>query len=167
MAAWSFHGNQRPLLLSSRHTAPLARHLQCTALEASNDQDSGVSPTRRLGIAVVFLWFLIGGIAHFVATDAEMRIVPPYIPWPRAAVLVSGAFELLGAAGLLWSSTRRAAGLGLLVLTLLVTPAHFYMLQRPELFDVPYWALVARLPLQVALLALIAWSTSAFRARTS
>ena len=58
-------------------------------LEARNGQDSGVSPARRFGIAVVFLWFLIGGIAHFVATDAEMRIVPPYVPWPRAAVLVS------------------------------------------------------------------------------
>jgi uncharacterized membrane protein len=31
------------------------------------------------------------------------------------------------------------------------------MLQQPELFEVPYWALVLRLPLQVALLALIAW----------
>ena len=34
------------------------------------------------------------------------------------------------------------------------------MLQRPELFGVPYWALVLRLPVQVALLALIAWSTA-------
>jgi uncharacterized membrane protein len=44
-----------------------------------------------------------------------------------------------------------------------VTPAHFYMLQRAELFDVPYWALVLRLPIQVALLALIAWSTKPAR----
>ena len=116
--------------------------------------------SRRLGLAVVFLWFLIGGIAHFALTETEMRIVPPWIPWPRAAVLVSGVFELLGAAGLLWQPTRRAAGWGLFALTLAVTPAHFYMLQRPELFpSVPYWALLARLPLQVALLALIVWST--------
>lgn len=113
---------------------------------------------RRAGVAFVFLWFLAGGLAHFVATDLEMRIVPPIVPWPRAVVLVSGAFELLGAAGLLWSPTRRAAGIGLFVLTLAVTPAHLYMLQHPELFDVPHWALVLRLPLQVALLALIAWS---------
>ena len=113
---------------------------------------------RLVGLGFVFVWFAIGGLAHFVFTDAEMRIVPPGVPWPRTVVLVSGAFELLGAAGLLWRSTRRAAGLGLFALTIAVTPAHFYMLQRSELFDVPYWLLVLRLPVQAALLALIAWS---------
>ena len=112
------------------------------------------------GIGFVFVWFFIGGIAHFMFTEIEMRIVPPYIPWPRAAVLVTGVFELLGAAGLLWRPTRRAAGIGLFLLTLAVTPSHIYMLQRPELFDVPYWALVLRLPVQLALLVLIAWSTA-------
>ena len=117
--------------------------------------------SRRIGLGIVFLWFLIGGIAHFALTATEMRIVPPWVPWPRAAVLLSGVFELLGAAGLLWRPTRRAAGWGLFALTLAVTPAHFYMLQRPELFpSVPHWALIARLPLQVALLALIVWSTA-------
>lgn len=115
---------------------------------------------RIAGIVFVFLWFFLGGIAHFLLTQTEMRIVPPYIPWPRAAVLVSGVFELLGAAGLLWGKMRRAAGVGLFVLTLAVTPAHFYMLQYPELFGVPYWALLLRLPIQAALLALIAWSTA-------
>jgi uncharacterized membrane protein len=121
-----------------------------------------MSTPRLIGLAVVFLWFFIGGIAHFALTATEMRIVPPWVPWPRTAVLVSGVFELLGAAGLLWQPSRRAAGWGLFALTLAVTPAHFYMLQRPELFpSVPYWALIARLPLQVALLALIAWGTAA------
>ena len=87
-----------------------------------------------------------------------MQIVPPWVPWPRAAVLVSGVLELLGAAGLLWPRSRRSAAWGLFALTMAVTPAHVYMLQQPELFaSVPYWALVARLPLQVGLLALIAW----------
>ncbi len=120
-----------------------------------------MSQRRRAGLGFVFLWFLIGGIAHFALTDTEMLIVPPWFPWPRAAVLVSGVFELLGAAALLWRPTRRAAGWGLIALTLAVTPAHFYMLQQPELFpSVPFWALIARLPLQVALLALIWWSTA-------
>ena len=67
---------------------------------------------RRIGIVVVFLWFLVGGIAHFVATDVETSIVPPWVPWPRAMVLVSGAFELLGAAGLVFAAHATSRRLG-------------------------------------------------------
>ncbi len=119
---------------------------------------------RRIGLGVVFLWFFVGGIAHFVATDTETSIVPPWVPSPRFMVLLSGVFELLGAAGLVWPRTRRTAGWGLFALTIAVTPVHVWMLQRPDLFPaVPYWALVLRIPLQVALLALIVWSTNAPR----
>ena len=115
---------------------------------------------RTAGLWFVFLWFFVGGIAHFAFTEVEMRIVPPWMPWPRAAVLVSGMFELLGAVGLLWRPTRHWAGIGLILLTIAVTPAHFYMLERPDLFpSIPHWALITRLPVQVALLALIWWAT--------
>lgn len=135
--------------------APGARAERTTA--------SALSSAEVVGIAAVFLWFLAGGIAHFAFTASEMRIVPPAVPWPRAVVLISGAFELLGAAGLLWRPARRAAGIGLFMLTLAVTPANVYMLRHAELFDVPLWALWLRLPLQVGLLALIAWSTGLTR----
>jgi len=118
-----------------------------------------VSRIKRIGLGFVFLWFLVGGIAHFMATKVEMRIVPPNIPWPRKVVLISGGFELLGAFGVLMPLTRRWAGIGLFALTIAVTPANVYMLQSAESFQVPYWLLVVRLPAQVALLALIAWST--------
>lgn len=131
-------------------------HAQVQLIDAG---PPALSRGKRVGVGFVFLFFLFGGIAHFAFTELEMRIVPPYIPWPRAAVLVSGAFELLGAFGLLFAATRRAAGIGLFVLTIAVTPANVYMLQEAAQFDVPVWLLVVRLPLQVALLALIAWST--------
>lgn len=114
----------------------------------------------RIGIAIVFLWFFVGGIAHFAATETEMRIVPPYVPWHRTAVLASGVLELLGAAGLSWRPTRRYAGYLLFAVTIAVTPVHVWMLQTADRWPVPYWALVARLPLQAALLALILWSTA-------
>ncbi|VWX62946.1 conserved membrane hypothetical protein [Burkholderiales bacterium 8X] len=119
-----------------------------------------LSPSTSLRAAVAFLilWFGLGGVAHFVFTDVEMRIVPPYIPWRRAVVLISGGLELLGAAGLLHPATRRWAAWGLFLLTVAVTPANVYMLQQANEFPgIPYGLLVARLPLQVALLALIAW----------
>ena len=127
---------------------------------------SGGGIWRRIALGIVFLWFAVGGIAHFLATDAFVSIVPPWVPMPRAVVLLSGALELLGATGLLVPRTRRAAGLGLCLLTIAVTPANVHMLQHAGDYpDVPYWALVARLPLQLALLATIAWASGVFRSR--
>ena len=112
----------------------------------------------RVVLSFVFLWFFLGGIAHFAFTAAEMRAVPDWITWPYEAVLISGAFEFLGAIGLLWLRTRKAAAWGLAALTLAVTPANVYMYQHHELFSgVPVWALALRLPLQLVLLAAIVW----------
>ena len=121
---------------------------------------------RELGRGFVFLWFFVGGIAHFAAMQAEMNIVPPYIAHPQAAVMITGVLELMGALGLLFKPVRRAAGWGLFALTIAVTPANVYMLQHHESFSVPYWLLVVRLPMQVALLALIFWSTVRSAPRT-
>jgi uncharacterized membrane protein len=125
----------------------------------ASSQGASIQTAQRIGLILVFLWFLLGGVAHFSLTEVEMRIVPPSIPWPRAAVLISGVFELLGAIGILIPFTRRAAGIGLFLLTIAVTPANVYMLQHAELFNVPRWALIVRLPFQALLLALILWST--------
>lgn len=129
-------------------------------IELSGPRRPRLRGAQRIGLGFVFLWFLIGGIAHFAATGFEMRMVPPYIPAHRAMVWFSGVCELLGAAGLLWPATRRTAGWGLFALTIAVTPANLYMLQHRELFALPYSVLVLRLPLQIALLALILWSTA-------
>jgi uncharacterized membrane protein len=117
------------------------------------------SVLKLAGLGFVFLWFAVGGYFHFAAIETEMRIVPPSIPWPRAMVLISGVFEWLGAIGILIPVTRRAAGIGLFLLTIAVTPANIYMLQHAELFHTPIWALQVRLFVQVLLLALIIWST--------
>lgn len=66
-----------------------------------NTKPQALNWAMRVALSVVFVWFFVGGIAHFAFTDAQMRIIPPYVPWPRATVLISGVFELLGAVGLL------------------------------------------------------------------
>ncbi len=115
---------------------------------------------RYAGLVVVFIWFFAGGIGHFVLTDTFVRIVPPYIPFPRAAVYLSGAAELLGALALLSLRTRALAGVFLVALTLCVTPANVYMWMHPELFPgFSPTVLALRLVVQVLLLACIWWST--------
>ncbi|MEO8223428.1 MAG: hypothetical protein ABI661_01380 [Gammaproteobacteria bacterium] len=115
---------------------------------------------RYAGLTLVFLYFFGGGITHFTATDMFVKTVPPYIPAPLAMVYISGLCEILGAIGLWTRRWRRAAGTGLFILTLCVTPANVYMWMNPQLFpgmspDFLFW----RLPAQAVLLALIWWST--------
>ena len=115
---------------------------------------------RFLARLFVFAWFLIGGVMHFAKPNLFVRIVPPIVPYALAAVYVSGAFELLGAIGLWIAQTRSLAGYGLIMLTIAVTPANVFMLQHADSFnEVPYWALVARLPFQLLLIWLIWWCT--------
>jgi uncharacterized membrane protein len=118
---------------------------------------SAAGKARLAALVFVVLWFAVGGVAHFAFTEAEMRIVPPWMPWPREVVWITGILEVLGAAGLLWPRMRRAAGVGLFLLTVAVTPANVHMLLHAQDFDIPFGLLVARLPLQLLLLALIAW----------
>lgn len=120
---------------------------------------------KRAALAIVFVWFMIGGIGHFAAPEFFLKIVPPALPLRLEAVYLSGAFELLGALGLLYPRTRRAAGIGLVLLSVAVTPANIYMWLHPELFPaIPAPLLGWRLVLQVALIACIWWSTQPHQA---
>ena len=115
---------------------------------------------RYAGLAIVFLWFFAGGIAHFTMTDFFVAIVPPWVPWPLAAVYVSGVFEVILALLILWPVSRPMAGWGLILLTLAVTPANVHMWLNPDQFpDASETMLTARLFIQVLLLLLIWWST--------
>ena len=115
---------------------------------------------RRIGLAIVFSWFFFGGIGHFTSTEFFVSIVPPWVPWPLAAVYVSGVLEIAGALGVLYKPTRSLAGICLVLLTLAVTPANVHMFLNPEQFPyAPPFVLGLRLVIQVALLWCIWWST--------
>jgi uncharacterized membrane protein len=71
--------------------------------------------------------FVLVGIAHFVFEDFFLSIMPPWIPFHRACVLLSGVAEIAGGQGLLLERTRRAAAWGLLALLVAVFPANLWM----------------------------------------
>jgi uncharacterized membrane protein len=115
---------------------------------------------KKLALAIVVAWFLIGGLGHFVAPAFFAAIVPPWLSWPLAVVYVIGVFELLGAIGVLIYKYRSKAGIGLILLTLAVTPVNVYMWLNPEKFaDISENFLTFRLVFQIFLLWCIWWST--------
>lgn len=99
------------------------------------------------------------GVAHFVAPQPFVDIVPPYLPGALALVYLSGLFEVLGGLGLLLERTRVPAAWGLIALYVAVFPANIHMALHEVVptgtQPLPVWALWARLPLQ---LVFIGWA---------
>ena len=116
----------------------------------------------RIGLAVLFLG---AGAMHFAVPAAYDRIVPPYLPAPHTLVLISGACEVLGGAGLVLPFSRRFAAWGLVALLIAVMPANVQMaLDHAHWPNIPEWALWLRLPIQ---LPLIAWAWIYTRAKAA
>ena len=107
----------------------------------------------RLGRLVMGALYLGAGALHFLFTDTYTRIMPAYLPAHRELVLISGAAEMLGGAGILIPATRRPAAAGLIALLIAVFPANLTMITENQRFPtVPLWAAWVRLPLQLPLI---------------
>ena len=94
------------------------------------------------------------------------NITPDYLPAHLALVLISGAAEIAGGLGLLVPRTRRAAGVGLIVLLIVIFPANIGMAVNAEDHSIPEPLLWARLPLQPLLIWLV-YRASLRRARAT
>lgn len=100
-------------------------------------------------------FFTFAGTMHFVRPREYQAIMPPYVPYHREAVQVSGAGEILGGLAVA-AGRRRFARWWLLALLVAVFPANVFMAQYPAEVakrgvpadQIPRWLLWARLPLQ-------------------
>lgn len=64
------------------------------------------------------------GIAHFVAADAILPIMPAWVPAPRLVIVATGLCELAACLGLLTVRYRRLAGVMLALYAVCVFPAN-------------------------------------------
>ncbi len=116
---------------------------------------------RALSVVLLAVAFVGAGVLHLVKPQMFEAIVPPSLPAPRLLVLVSGVAEVLGGIGLLVPAVRPWAGWGLAALLVAVFPANLYMARESERFRrlAPRWLLLARLPLQLVLIAWVLWAS--------
>lgn len=113
----------------------------------------------RVPLLIIALFFLIGGVAHFVFTGFFVMAMPDYLGYHKELVLISGVFELLGAMGILIPKTRFLAGCGLIALIVAVYPANINMALHPERYpDIPEMFLYIRLPLQFLFVWFVWWA---------
>ena len=115
---------------------------------------------RSVSRIVLGLAFLAAGANHFWHPDFYVAIMPPYIPWHRPLVFLSGAAEMGLGALIFVPRWSRPAAWGLIALLIAVFPANLHMALHTDLFS---WASPAalwlRLPLQAALIAWAYWHT--------
>ena len=106
------------------------------------------------------LLFLAAGANHFRVPDFYVRLVPPYLPWPRQLVYLSGVCEIVLGGLLLVPRCSHYAAWGLIALLVAVFPANLHMALNPDLYpEFGRVALWLRLPLQGVLIAWAFWFT--------
>lgn len=79
---------------------------------------------RLVARLLLIAFYGVAGIGHLLATDAMVRIVPDWVPFPHAVVIATGLCELAGAIGLMTVRFRRAAGWALAAYAVCVFPAN-------------------------------------------
>lgn len=118
-------------------------------------------PTIKNVTRVIFaVLFAAAGLNHFVNPAFYETIVPPYLPWPRALVIISGFAEIALGVGLMIPKLSRFAAWGIIALLAAVFPANIHMATHPELYpSIPDAALWLRLPIQGFLAVWAYWYT--------
>lgn len=117
-------------------------------------------PRRSRVRLLVALALLAAASLHFVATEAEARLIPAALPWRRQLVLLTGVAEIAGALGLLLPRTRRAAAYALVALLILIFPANInhavnnLQVGGPLNSPIYQWG---RLPFQALFIWLVLW----------
>ena len=109
--------------------------------------------------------FILASSMHFMASEAELKIIPEFLPLRREALYITGVFEFLGGLGLFVPNARvrRASAWGLFALLVVIFPANVYQavkniqlggFMNTRLYQ---WG---RLPFQIVFIWWALWCTS-------
>ena len=116
----------------------------------------------RLAMGIVFI---LASSLHFTASEAELKIIPAFLPLRREALYITGVLEFLGGVGLFVPNRKvqRASAWGLVGLLVAIFPANVYQaVENIKLggFMNSSIYLWGRLPFQAVFIAWALWCTS-------
>ena len=97
--------------------------------------------------------YVFTGLMHFIKPKIYLRIMPPFLPFPKFLVASSGVIEILLGIGLCFSLTKNTSIYSIIIILVLFLVVHFYMLtSRKAAAGLPKWLLILRIPLQFVLM---------------
>jgi uncharacterized membrane protein len=116
------------------------------------------SKVRGASLTAQAVLYLAAGVNHLWHPQTYLAIMPPHYAHPAALIQLSGWAEIAGGAGLLVPVLRRAAAWGIIAMLVVYLDVHVFMASHPHRWaPIPAWAVYARIPIQ---LALIAWAAA-------
>ena len=115
---------------------------------------------KLITIYLMSIFYILIGMKHFTNVGWFMQIMPPYLPFHKELVYLSGMFEIILGILLIFDKTRHIAGWGLILLLIAVFPANIYLAQTNgmALNTTPMIAW-GRLPFQAIFIAIAYWHT--------
>jgi uncharacterized membrane protein len=135
----------------------VARSIGFTGVWPQADSWSGAL---RIGLAAMFV---VTAVSHFHPRTRPdlVRMVPASLSAPALLVTATGAFEFLGAIGLLLPQALPAAAYGLMALLVAMFPANVHAAREGLMVaGRPATPLLWRLPLQLFWIAALWWVRS-------
>ena len=127
------------------------------------------STTKIITVYSLSILYIIVGVKHFTDVDFFLVIVPPYIKFPLLVVYISGFFEIVFGLLLIPRSTRKFAGIGIIVLLISVFPANIYLYisEVPQkIYGITKNDALLRLPFQLPLILLAYWHSKEKTSKT-
>ena len=128
-----------------------------------------ISHFKNITIYIMSLLYIVIGIRHFTDSDFFLKIMPPFLPFKKELVLISGFFEIAFGFLLLFHKTRFYASWGIILLLIAVFPANIYL----YLSEIPQEALgftksqaLVRMPFQIPLLIIAYWHSMESSSKT-
>jgi uncharacterized membrane protein len=107
------------------------------------------------------LIFIGSGVFHFVMPEMYVKVMPDFIPFPLACVLISGVLELAGGVGLLIPKWRNRASWLIVALLLSFLAVHIpHIINGGRVMDgitLPLAAVWGRLAFQAVFIVWARW----------
>ena len=129
---------------------------------------SSMSLWKTVARVAMGITFILASTMHFTASEAELKIIPAFLPLRREALYITGVLEFLGGIGLFVPNRKvqRAASWGLVGLLVAIFPANVYQaianIKLGGFLDSPLY-LWGRLPFQAVFISWALWCTSGER----
>jgi uncharacterized membrane protein len=84
---------------------------------------------KKISLVLLIVFYAAAGINHFIHEELYYPLIPPYFPNPALINIAAGVLEIIAAALLIFSTTRKYGVYLIIAMLIGFIPTHVYMIQ--------------------------------------